>query len=191
MTEKEDGEKQRLWHQIREACGRAIYTYETLNAKANRVETWAFRLKLFQIILSSASAVGLLVAVLRVFDCNQETVLAVTTLISFASLALNLYFREFQRADDVLRTKQAIHELWNIREDYYSLMVDFDCLSPTIIRIRRDQLQARVFRIYQQAPRTEEKDYRKARKKLKIDHEQTFSEEELDDLMPKWSRATK
>lgn len=186
--ETEDEEKECLWQQIREACGRVIYTYETLNVKAARIETHTYWLKVLQICLSVASGVGLFVVVLQLFDCDQKTLLAVTTLISFASLALNFYFKEFQLADEALRCKQAIHELWNIREKYYSLLTDFNDLNITVIKVRRERLQQELFDIYQHAPRTEAQDYKKARKNLRVDHEQTFSSEELDDLLPKQFR---
>lgn len=188
MPENDEDEKRRLWHQLREACGRVIYTYETLNVREARIESQVCWLKVGQILLSAASSVSLLSAVLQLFNCNQKTLLAVTTVLSFASLAVNFFFKEFQLADEVLRCKQSIHDLWHIREKYYSLLTDIDDLTTIVIKARRDRLQQEEYNIYQQAPRTTEKDYAKASKNLKVDHEQTFSEEELDDLLPVWTR---
>jgi len=53
-----------------------------------------------------------------------------------------------------------------------------------IAREKRDNLQYELNQIYMSAPRTFKQAYEVARKGLKLNEELTFSEEELDKLLP-------
>ena len=49
---------------------------------------------------------------------------------------------------------------------------------------KRDELQERTAEVYSNSPRTDIKSYRAAQKALKTEDEQTFSEEEIDVMLP-------
>lgn len=52
------------------------------------------------------------------------------------------------------------------------------------IRQRRDDLQKQTFAVYEKAPQTISKAYKQAQKALKFNEELTFSEDEIDVLLP-------
>ena len=65
-----------------------------------------------------------------------------------------------------------------------SLLIDFEMLDSNDIRNKRDELQERTSEVYSNLPRTDTKSYTAAQKALKTEEEQTFSEEEIDIMLP-------
>ena len=74
--------------------------------------------------------------------------------------------------------------LWKIREEYVSLLTDFEVLNMDEIMEKRDELQNRTAEVYSNSPRTDSKSYKEAQKALKTEEEQTFSEKEIDVMLP-------
>lgn len=83
-------------------------------------------------------------------------------------------------------------DLWDIRECYLSLLTDIRSghLEDSKVRECRDALQERLSEIYRGSPRTIVKAYREATKALKQLEELTFSDEEIDGILPKSLRKT-
>ncbi len=77
--------------------------------------------------------------------------------------------------------------MWSIRESYLSLLTDIKLNNLTLnqIQAKRDELQNQLASVYQNAPRTNSKAYDKASKALKFNEEMTFSDEEIDNFLPK------
>ena len=76
------------------------------------------------------------------------------------------------------------NKLWAVREEYLSLLVDFEVLSEEEIVSRRDSLARKTAEIYDKAPITDSKSYAKAQEELKNNESQFFSREELDKMLP-------
>ncbi len=178
-----DDYKETLREQIKEACARALYTYEAQNVRASKLKTKARYLKIAQIVTSALSAAGITVALTEILMCDKEILLIATTLVSFISLALDLYCKEFQMASEVLLLCRTSNELWIIREEYYSLLTDFDEINVTEIKKKRDEIADKLKEIYKNAPRTDNEDYEEACNRLKHG-EQTFTNEEIQKIMP-------
>ena len=81
----------------------------------------------------------------------------------------------------------AAKELWNIRENYFSLLTDIrnKTLSPNQIMKVRDNLQKELFTVYKGSSRTFFKAYQLASEALKNQEELTFSDEEINKFLPK------
>lgn len=82
--------------------------------------------------------------------------------------------------------KKVASDLWDVRESYLSLLTDLRSAigNEDMIRTKRDELQARLAKIYETAPRTSSKGYKRAQVGLKENEELTFSDAELDALLP-------
>jgi hypothetical protein len=65
-----------------------------------------------------------------------------------------------------------------------SLLTDFEILEIEEIMRKRDELQERTATVYSNSPRTDAKSYAAAQKSLKCEEEQTFSDEEIDNMLP-------
>lgn len=101
-----------------------------------------------------------------------------------ALLILNAYTKNFDLVETSQSHQKAADALWKIREEYGSLLIDFDLLDQDEIMVRRDDLQNRTAEIYAQSPRTDAKSYSEAQKALQTEEEQTFSEREIDVMLP-------
>lgn len=170
----------KLESQIREAYGRVTYSQTCHDKFINRIVRLDDRIKLWQIILSGITTSGFVVAIF--LDDNVASILG--ALVSLALLILNTYIKNFNLSGIAQEHKKASDLLWKIREEYVSLLTDFEMLDESEIRNKRDELQERTAEVYSNSPRTDSKSYQAAQKALKTEEEQTFSEEEIDIMLP-------
>lgn len=138
------------------------------------------RIKLWQIILSAVTTSGFVVAIFS--DDKVASILG--AIVSLALLILNTYTKNFNLIETAQEHKVASDLLWKIREEYVSLLTDFEIMDADKIMNKRDELQERTAEVYSNSPRTDIKSYRAAQKALKTEDEQTFSEEEIDVMLP-------
>ena len=138
------------------------------------------RIKVAQIILSAVTTSGFVVAIFS----NDNIASILGAIFSLALLILNTYIKNFDLSGIAQEHKKASDLLWKIREEYVSLLTDFEILDVNEIRNKRDELQERTSEVYRNSPRTDAKSYMAAQKALKTEEEQTFSEEEIDIMLP-------
>ena len=128
--------------------------------------------KLFYLLLQQ---VGLLLQFSQMIRLQ-----ALGAIVSLALLILNTYTKNFNLIETAQEHKVASDLLWKIREEYVSLLTDFEIMDADKIMNKRDELQERTAEVYSNSPRTDIKSYRAAQKALKTEDEQTFSEEEIE-----------
>ena len=141
----------KLESQIREAYGRVTYSQTCHDKFINRIVRLDDRIKLWQIILSGITTSGFVVAIFS--DDNVASILG--ALVSLALLILNTYIKNFNLSGIAQEHKKASDLLWKIREEYVSLLTDFEMLDESEIRNKRDELQERTAEVYSNAPRTD------------------------------------
>ena len=149
-------------------------------------ERLALRQAIFKwanIIVSACITVG---AVGVIFDKTSAFFTYGTALLSASGLILNAYFKNLDPGALAQKHREAASDIWSVRESYLSLITDtFDEKLPLeTIRARRDKLQATLHKIYHGAPHTNGKAYSAAQDSLKNNEDLTFSEKELDMLLP-------
>ncbi|GAB6174534.1 SLATT domain-containing protein [Paradesulfitobacterium aromaticivorans] len=176
--------KKDLKVQVREAYGRLVYTYTTHLKQVEQLNNYNIRIKYWQIGLSAISTGGFLGAVIA----NQIIMTWIGGIVSTVLLALNLFFKDFNLADDIKKHRTTADDLWIVRERYISLLTDFDMLSEEVIMQKRDELQDRTAEIYRVAPSTNSKSYSAAQKILKEEEEQFFRASEIDKMLPEHLR---
>ncbi len=170
-----------LESQMRECYGRVVYSHKThekcadiLFARNNRFKTW-------QIVLSVLTTTGVVAAIFG----DAVWVKIVSAIVSALLLLLNTYLKSFDLGSLSQKHSDAAADLWNVRESYLSILADIK-MQRNIeeICIRRDDLQQELALIYKGCPRTISKAYNKARTALKFGEEMTFSDTEIDNLLP-------
>lgn len=176
-----------LKNQIRESYGKVVYTYTTHLKYMNILEERQKRVKMAQIIISALSSGGMISTIFY----NHLLLKLISAFLSTLLLGINLYFKNFDLTDEIKEHSSASDKLWDIREDYISLLTDFEMLSDKEITTKRDSLKNRTYDIYCNSPKTNSKSYEKARKSLKYDEEQFFSSKEIDIMLPKHLREEK
>lgn len=177
--------------QLRECFGRVAYSHKTHEKCADICHVRLGRLKIAQIALSAIVTGGILTAI---FGSGGIEVVSqvISALLSTLLLILNAYTKDVDPGRQSEKHKESAAALWAIRESYLSLLTDLrhGGVTDDAIRVRRDELQAALVQIYQTAPRTTSQAYRSAQVGLQLNEELTFSDSELDQLLPPALRIT-
>lgn len=183
-----DSQRNILEAQIRECFGRVVWSHKTQEKCADIILTRHNRVKITQIILSALTTTGVLVAVFG----EVQWVGIGTAIISALLFAINTYVKGHDMGEIAQKHADAASNLWDIREKYLSLLADIraENISVETIIERRDDLQEKLFSSYKGAPRTINKAYGLATKALKMNEELTFSDEEIDNFLPKELRRS-
>jgi len=174
-----DSHGYKLESQIREAFGRIVYTQTCHNKIVDRLHCINNALKISQIILSAITT-GTFLAVIFT---NERFSAIIGAILSLILLIINTYAKSKTLSEDAQSHKQSAAKLWKIREEYVSLLTDFEFLDETIIMQKRDDLRTRTHEVYESSPNTDSRSYKKAQKALKYNEEQTFSEDEIDFML--------
>ncbi len=171
-----------LESQIRECFGRVAYSHKTHEKSADLYNTSLYRLKLAQIILSAITTGGIIIALFG--DGNLSSIIA--AIASTMLLGISIYMKSYDLREIEQAHSKTASELWDVRESYLSILIDMKSKNSDlkIIRDKRDILQNRLRTIYENAPRTSKKAYIQAQEALKFKEELTFSDEEIDNLLP-------
>ncbi|WP_297522480.1 SLATT domain-containing protein [uncultured Clostridium sp.] len=170
----------KLESQIREAYGRVTYTQTCHDKKINKLLRVNENIKIAQIILSAMTTGSFLVTIIS----SEKVSAIIGAFLSLLLLILNTYVKNFNLAEISQKHQKASDLLWKIREEYVSLLTDFEILEMEEIMLKRDELQNRTAKVYRNSPRTDSKSYAEAQKALKTEEEQTFSEKEIDVMLP-------
>lgn len=176
--------KSKLRSQIQEEYGKVVYTYTCHFKIADRLQKRNARMKWCQLILSAISTGGFLGTVIT----NQQFLIWISGMCSTILLVLNGYLKDKDIAAEIAAHMKAGNDLWKIREDYLSLLTDFDVLSEPDIAEKRDAMIERCAIAYATMPATDSDSYQKAQQALKNDEEQFFSQEELNKMLPQHLR---
>lgn len=174
--------------QIRELFGRVVWTHKTHEKCADILNKRNSNTRLLQIILSAATTTGIMVSVFG----DDKWVGIITALISTSLLALNTYLKKYDLGQIAQKHANSATALWNIRETYLSLLTDIKAENIAIDEIvtKRDKLQKELHGLYKGAPRTISKAYKEASEALKTNEELTFSDDEIDNFLPKELRKS-
>lgn len=177
-----------LEEQIRECFGRVAWSHKTHEKCSDILNTRLNRIKFWQIILSAITTTGIMIAV---FGESKE-IGVLSAVLSFFLTVLNTYVKQYDLGGLAQKHADAAVELWDMRESYLSLLTDIRSgqVEGDKIREHRDALQEKLLEIYRGSPRTIAKAYKEATKALKKLEELTFSDEEIDAILPKALRKT-
>lgn len=177
-SENSNGYK--LESQLREAYGRVLYTQTAHNKIVHRLLKRNNNIKVGQIILSAVTTGSFISLFAKEFFTIATTIGGICSLLL---LILNSFAKNFELVETAQKHRIASDALWKIREEYVTVLTDFEELDADQIREKRDELQERTSKVYEESPSTDEKSYTAAQKALKTQEEQTFSEEEIDSML--------
>ncbi|BBE26754.1 hypothetical protein NFHkm12_15800 [Latilactobacillus curvatus] len=173
-----------LKKQITDAFGKVVYTYTSHLKNMNILLEKQAHLKNTQLIISAIASGGIISAIFL----DHFWLKLMSALISTCSTAINLYLKSSDFQEDASQHRAASDELWLVREDYLSLLTDFDTLPIKDIKEQRERLKQAVYEIDSTFPKTNSKSYSLAQQALKNDEEQFFSNKELNFLLPEHLR---
>lgn len=165
-----------LKQQVEDCAGNVLYTYSAHWNMVNRYKKFNSTIKIASIILTAFSTGGILTSILS----NVTTLSWLSALTSALALALNLSTLNFDLPNMIKDHTDAANELWDVRESYKSLLVDFDNLDIDTIKSQRDILQSRVSDINKSYKGTDTKSFEKAKKEI---NKYTFSDNESNSIL--------
>lgn len=179
---EKDEQRHTLESQIGECYGRVVYSHAVHEKCA---DFYLKRLNLInnsQIILSAITTGTLLISL---FGEGRSGII-ISAIFSTILLALNTYTKDYDLGKLAQKHSETAVTLRGIGESYLSLLTDMKIgsLSLAQVQAKRDDLQKSLELVYQSAPRTNEKAFTKAQKALKVDEQMTFSDREIDVLLP-------
>ncbi len=169
-----------LYNQIEEAYGKVTYSYTTQVIHAGRLYQKNKLLKWTQMILSAISTGGFIGTLIT----NQVLLTWVGGICSTILLVLTAYSKDSELSDLYRRHYNSSNQLWLIREQYLSLLTDYNTLSRDEVVSKRAMLQETLSKIYAEAPLTDSKSYTMAQKSLKENQSQFFTRDELNQMLP-------
>lgn len=171
-----------LESQIRDSYGRALYTHKTHEKCADIADEWNIRLKYIQIILSGLSATGIMYTIWG----EEKWVTIICAVLSAILFIINIFLKNIDYGKIAEKHRDAAIDIWDVKESYLSLLTDMRSAKIDYANaiIARDNLQAKLTAIYKCALRTNSRGYKKAQEALKKKEEATFSDEEIDLLLP-------
>jgi len=188
QTDDTPDSRRTLEGQLRESYGRVVYSHKTHEKCADILLSALSRIRIAQIILSAITTAGFVGAV---FGAGKITAL-LGMVVSTVLLALNSYTKNYDMGELAQKHKHAASDLWLIREKYLSLLVDVAMKEKPLeaLQQHRDELVEQLHTIYNGAPSTTFKAYRKAQIALKRLEDMTFADAEIDAFLPKELRRT-
>jgi hypothetical protein len=169
--------------QLRESYGRVVYSHKTHEKCADILLVRHDRIRLAQIVLSAITTAGFVGAAM---GTGPEPAI-VGAVLSAILLVLNSYTKKYDLGELAQKHRQAGSDLWLIREQYLSLLVDVRMREKPLeaLQQQRDRLTQQLYETYRGAPSTNYKAYKKAQEALQQLEDMTFSDAEIDKFLPK------
>lgn len=187
MVIKMNDYREKLKGQIRNSFGNLVYTYTSHLKQVEILKRKMSILKNAKRILSAFSSAGIFSTIFN----NYMWVKICSSLFSFSLLYLTYRMRDLDFNNLMNRHIKASDALRHVRDDYVSLLVDFDNLDTKQIKENRDELQCRASFIYDNSPKTSRKAYKRTQCALKCEEEQYLTDQEVDQMLFKDLRRNK
>lgn len=154
--------KDKLKKQLLDSAGNVLYTYSAHWIIVNRLKTIFFVIKVIQIFLTALTTAGIIATI----SAGVSWLSWVSAFFSAGALFLNLFMLNFNPEDGIKKHQDAANDLWDVKEDFKSLIVDFEKLSIEEIRKKRDFNIAKIGEINKKYPGTDERSFKKAQKNI-------------------------
>lgn len=166
---------------IRESFGRVCYSHKTHEKDAEILNTHAIRAKWINITLIAITTGSLLGTIF-----TEQNLILISAFFSATTLGFSIFQLSFDPEKEAIKHKQSANALWLIREKYVSLMSDIinASIEETAIIKKRDDLVNELDIIYRSSPSTSSSAYRKAQEALQLNEELTFTDKEINKLLP-------
>lgn len=167
---------------IRDEFGRVAYSQKTHQKMIDRLNcalVWEKRVSAALMVLTAGNTIAVLVSDERIAEW-------MAVILSALALGITVYGLSRTREKLVDQHRATAQALWIIRERYVHLICDFKSgsIAAEEARAQRDALTRETAVVYSSAPDTDANAYAAAQKALRKDEELTFSEEELDIMLP-------
>ncbi len=148
---------------------------DILTEKYNRFET-------IRIICASLTSVGLISLVFS----EQFIIKVLSTLISFVSTAISLFFKSYDIQKNITNHKNTANELLYLRDKFRFLLVEIKTQNMSVKNLieKYEDLLEQLNKVYKTAPNTTDEAVNRASNYLKIKKDNEFTDDEIDMNLP-------
>jgi hypothetical protein len=170
---------------IKDAFGRVSFTHKTHEKAKEVCEILENLVKWFNVVSVGVTAI-LSYLSLQSTDQNTTQWQMWTTYVSAFALVTLVAQLSFRPEEQAMRHKSTADRLWFIRERLLNLISDIlsEAVSKDKIIERRDALDKELAQTYKDAPNTNRLHYLLARRALNLHNEQSFTDDEINNLLP-------
>jgi len=177
-----------LIFQIRELYGRTTYSHKVHEKCADIYFQRQQVIKIIQILLAALTTGSLLIAIFGGGKIGTIMGAACSTIL----FGLNMYMKDYDLGEISQKHSNIASRLWDVRESYLSILTDLSSARISLEEAsqKRDELQEKLSSIFYNSPRTTKSAYKNAQKALKLNEEMTFTNEEIDQLLPEAFRTS-
>lgn len=182
MTSEPESTVTATMAEIRQTFGRVAVTHKTHEKDAERKVRHALMLTWANLIVIAVTLGATLVGLITHGTVAQVIAIA-SAIVAFGFGCLQLSFQPQREASDHRRTAKA---LLNIRDEYGSLIAaqkDGTITTSELLQTKA-MLSARLAEIFANAPQTSSRAYEKAEEVLGKNEGLTFTEAEIDRMLP-------
>lgn len=181
VEEYDQDYRQKFLNQIEEQYGKLVYTYTCHLKEASILKNRLNKFNWAKIIFSAFSTGGACSTILG----KTHLGVLVSAIMSAILLIINTYLKGVDLGGDANNHISTSNELWKIREEYISLLTEFEILSSKEIVKKRDDLTCKTAIAYSFQLQTSKKAYKLAKRALKNDEEQFFTQDEINAMLPR------
>jgi hypothetical protein len=166
----------------REEYGRVVYSHKAQEKAVERISRAVWWQRLANAALLTLTAGATIDVLVR----DERTSKVLGLLFSAAALFLAIFTLSTNSEKLLDQHRLAARALWLLREQYLHLIADIraGAVEPSVTRSLRDALTEKAAEKYSAAPDTTPADYAAARRAIQQNEDLTFSQEELDLLLP-------
>ena len=148
---------------------------DLLNEKFKCYET-------IRIVCSSLTSIGLI----SIIFVDEFWVKLISTLISFVSVSISMFFKSFEVRNNILRHKKTAVDLLVLRNKFRLLLLEINMNNTNTEELvqKYEELERELEEVYKEAPNTSDKAVEIASNALKFKKDNEFGDEEIDCNLP-------
>ncbi len=167
---------------VRDMYARAVWSHKIQEKQADIYQANYKSLETLGILFASATSVGVLSIIFA--DCIGVKI--ISSVLSFATLFITIYFKAFDLNKMAMAHKDAANKLLAIRNHFACLITSIKLREKSISELeeRYIELVNIADEVYKEAPSTTEKAVTIAKKALRVKGDNTFTDEEIDLYLP-------
>lgn len=180
-------ERTALVGELRELFGRTAYSHKSHERMADWLDAWHRFWYWLDVVLIAVGATGIVTSVAAALPAGWSRGVAVIAAVAnTGALCVTLYSLKSDAERRIAKHREAATELWRVREQLTAMLTDLHdgALAEEEARRTRDELHDRLKAIYAVAPQTNSNAYAAAQKALQVSEDLTFSDAEIDSMLP-------
>ncbi|MDO5714883.1 MAG: SLATT domain-containing protein [Tissierellia bacterium] len=111
----------------------------------------------------------------------------ISAIVSFISTFISMFFKSFEVQNNLISHKKTAVDLLILRDKFRLLLIKIQMNNANTKELLQEYegLQKQLGEVYKDAPNTTDEAVKRASKALKTNKDNDFSDEEIDDNLPK------